>query len=234
MVRLVIAVLAALPLTTATAHANAIAVSTQPDLVAGVEFQIAAVWSTPAAPSGFVGVTVKPSGPGCAPNFKADFKWETPGATGDDAIWTEVVDTGHATGAHQEAAPGSYTICGYLQNSEDSETPDAMTGPVLINLRGPDAAPVPAPPPDPCPAARVALERANQAVVLDNTYVKRFRGLYRRYVRVANRSTGLKRTRALRLANAAEKRYRASVRARKQDRSARTKALAAVGKVCPK
>src|SRR4051794_31900865 len=234
MVRLVVAVLAALSLTTATAHANAIAVSTQPDLVTGVEFQIAAVWSTPTAPSGFVGVTVKPSGPGCAPNFEADFKWETPGATGDDAIWTEVVDTGHATGAHQEAAPGSYTICGYLQNSEDSETPDAMTGPVLINLRGPDAATVPAPPPDPCPAAPaltnlrglaaalapppppdrcraagVALERANQAVVLDNTCVKRFGGLYRRYVRVANRSTGLKRTRALRLANAAEKRYRA-------------------------
>ena len=64
MVRLVLAVLSALSLSTATAHANAIAVSTQPDLVAGVEFQIAAAWSTPAAPSGFVGVTVKPSGPG--------------------------------------------------------------------------------------------------------------------------------------------------------------------------
>src|SRR4051794_12734927 len=86
MVRVVVAVLSALSLTTATAHANAIAVGTPPDLVAGVEFQIAAVWSTPTAPSGFVGVTVKPSGPGCAPNFKADFKWETPGATGDDAI----------------------------------------------------------------------------------------------------------------------------------------------------
>src|SRR3954471_23257222 len=103
MVRLVVAVLSALSLTTATAHANAIAVSTQADLVAGVEFQITAVWSTPTAPSGFVGVTVKPTGPGCAPNFKADFKWETPGATGDDAIMTEVVDTGHATGGHQEA-----------------------------------------------------------------------------------------------------------------------------------
>src|SRR3954464_7319477 len=111
MVRLLAGVLAALSLPTATAPANAIAVSAPADPVAGVEFPIDAIWSTPDAPSGFVGVTVKPTGPGCAPNFNADFKWETPGATGDDAIMTEVVDTGHAAGGHQEAAPGSYTIC---------------------------------------------------------------------------------------------------------------------------
>src|ERR1700754_912534 len=124
MIRLAAALIAALSLTTATAtaaHANAIAVSTHGDPVAGVEFPITAIWSSTTAPSGFVGVTVKPTGPGCAPNFTADFKWETPGATGDDAIMTEVVDTGNATGGHLEATPGSYTLCAYLQNSEDSK-----------------------------------------------------------------------------------------------------------------
>ena len=35
--------------------------------------------------------------------------------------------------------------------------------------------------PRPCPAAPVALEKANQAVMLANTYAKRFRERHRRY-----------------------------------------------------
>src|SRR3954469_10716760 len=103
MVRQVAVLLAALSLPPAAAHATPIAATCPAAPVPGADFPITATWSTPTAPSGFVGVTVKPTGPGCAPNFKADFKWETPGATGDDAIMTEVVDTGHATGGHQEA-----------------------------------------------------------------------------------------------------------------------------------
>lgn len=230
MIRLVAALVASLSLTTATATAtaNSIAVSVHPDPVAGVEFPIAAIWSTTTAPSGFVGVTVKPTGPGCAPNFNADFKWaHNPIGTGDDVIMTEWM-TGSETGLHMEAAPGSYTICAYLQNSEDSKVPDAMTGPVLFNIRAADAAPAPAPPPDPCPAARVALETATQAVSLGNTYVKRFRAAHKRYDRLAKRATGTRQARLQRKAKLAKQNYRTAVRARTKARRALTKARAAI------
>ncbi|MDA0169095.1 hypothetical protein OJ998_08360 [Solirubrobacter taibaiensis] len=234
MIRLVAALVASLSLTTASAQANSIAVSVHPDPVAGVEFPIAAIWSVATAPSGFVGVTVKPTGAGCAPNFNMDFKWaHTPVGTGDDVIMTEAM-TGNETGVHMEAAPGSYTICAYLQNSEDSKVPDAMTGPVLFNIRAANAAPAPAPPPDPCPAARVALEETTQAVTLANTYVKRFRAAHKRYDRLAKRATGTRRARLQRQAALAKKNYRTAVRARTKARAAHKKAESAVAAAnCP-
>ncbi|MDA0178856.1 hypothetical protein OJ997_01000 [Solirubrobacter phytolaccae] len=225
---------ASLLLPAASAHADAISVAVAPDPVVGVEFPITATWASASNGSPFVGVTVKPTGAGCAANFYADFKYGTEGGTGEDAIWTEITGpTGTETGGHQVAAPGSYTICAYLQDSERSKTPYALTGPVLFNVRAADAAPVPPPAPDPCPPARVALEQANQAATLAQTYVTRFRTAAKRYERLAKRADGVRRTRLERQAKLAKQRYRKAVQLRAKARTARSQAQALVAASCP-
>jgi hypothetical protein len=95
-----------------------------------VPVPVTATWSS-GDPSASVFVTVKPAGSlGCAQNYSVD------DPNSDDLMWDRGgALTGTTTENLTESAPGTWTLCGYLQHASDSATPLAVTGPVALSVR---------------------------------------------------------------------------------------------------
>lgn len=114
----------------ASALADTITLSNGADPTEEVPLPVTANWSS-TSPNARVFVTVKPAGPlGCGATYAID------DPNSSDLIYD---DGGTATGTDTEnlyeSDPGTWTLCGYLQNSSSDTQALAVTGPVPVTFR---------------------------------------------------------------------------------------------------
>jgi hypothetical protein len=110
--------------------ADTISISFGADPTEEVPLPVTVNWSAGTSNT-YAYVTIKPSGPlGCGVSYAAD-----------EPNSRDVIDTYTNAAAGTQSrnwtldAPGTYTLCGYLQDSGSSTAPRAVTGPVALTVR---------------------------------------------------------------------------------------------------
>jgi hypothetical protein len=122
--------LALFALAGARAEADTISVTAGPDPTEEVPLPINVGWSSSTAEQ-YAFVTIKPSGPlGCGGSYAAD------APNSEDVITTY---TGAAAGTRSQNwtlnAPGTYTLCAFLQTGGSATAPAAASGPITLEVR---------------------------------------------------------------------------------------------------